>query len=96
MNPYVKSVEVLQDHRLRVLFENGERRVFDMKPFLNRGVFHRLRDPELFQAARVVAGSVEWPTELDLSYDTLYLQSVPEETEDIGPRVDSPDKSQVS
>jgi len=25
----------------------------------------------------VVAGSVEWPGEVDLSYDTLYLESKP-------------------
>jgi hypothetical protein len=25
----------------------------------------------------VVAGSVEWPGEIDLSYDTLYLESKP-------------------
>ncbi|MEJ5309313.1 MAG: DUF2442 domain-containing protein [Anaerolineae bacterium] len=80
MNPYVKSVKPQANHRLELLFENGERRVFDLKPYLGRGVFARLRNPALFQAARVVAGSVEWPGEIDLSYDTLYLQSQPLET----------------
>jgi hypothetical protein len=56
-----------------VLFENNERRRFDLKPYLGRGIFVRLRDPSLFRAARVIAGSVEWPGGLDLSYDTLYL-----------------------
>ena len=37
----------------------------------------RLRDLAIFRAARVVAGSVEWPGGLDLSYDTLYLESEP-------------------
>ena len=27
--------------------------------------------------AQVVDGSVEWPGEIDLSFDTLYLRSVP-------------------
>ena len=31
----------------------------------------------VFQAARVVAGPVEWPAEVDLSYDTLYVESQP-------------------
>ena len=48
-----------------------------MKPYLRRGVFARLRNPVTFRVARVVAGSVEWPGELDLSYDTLYLESLP-------------------
>jgi hypothetical protein len=74
MNPYVKSVKPLSNFRLDLLFENGERRIFDLSPYLGRGVFSRLQNA-LFRAARVVAGSVEWPDEVDLSYDTLYMES---------------------
>lgn len=74
MNPYVKSVRPLDEYRLEVTFENGECRIFDVKPYLYRGVFVRLQNRALFQAARVEAGSVEWPGGLDLSYDTLYLE----------------------
>jgi hypothetical protein len=74
MNPYVKNIRPLDDYRLEVVFENGERRLFDVKPYLYRGIFVRLQDRALFRAARVVAGSVEWPGGLDLSYDTLYLE----------------------
>jgi hypothetical protein len=77
MNPYVTSVRALDDHRLAVVFENGERRVFDIRPYLGLGVFARLKAPPVFRAARVVAGSVEWPGEVDLSYDTIYLGSRP-------------------
>lgn len=79
MNPYVKSVRALDGHQLALEFENGEQRVFDVKPYLSRGIFIRLQNDELFQTARVVAGSVEWPRGLDLSYDTLYLESQPVE-----------------
>lgn len=77
MNPYVEHVHPLADHRLEVVFENGERRIFDATHYLQRGVFVRLQNRATFQAARVVAGSVEWPGGLDLSYDTLYLESQP-------------------
>lgn len=77
MNPYVKSVRALDDYQLELKFENEEWRIFDLKPYLNRGIFVRLKNPALFKAARVVAGSVEWPAGLDLSYDTLYLESQP-------------------
>jgi hypothetical protein len=77
MNPYVKRVRPLDDYQLEVEFENGELRLFDMKPYLYRGVFARLQNRAAFQAARVVVGSVEWPGEVDLSYDTLYLESRP-------------------
>ncbi|MBK8047185.1 MAG: DUF2442 domain-containing protein [Anaerolineales bacterium] len=76
VNPYVRAVVALDDYWLLVVFENGEQRVFDVKPYLGRGIFARLQDRKVFDAAKVVAGSVEWPGELDLSYDTLYLGSV--------------------
>jgi hypothetical protein len=77
MNPYVKSVKPHANYHLELVFENGERRVFDLKSYLGRGVFERLQNLAVFQAARVVAGSVEWPGGVDLSYDTLYLKSQP-------------------
>jgi hypothetical protein len=77
MNPYVKLVRPLDNFRLEVVFENSERRIFDAKSYLQRGVFVRLQNHAIFRAARVVAGSVEWPGEIDLSYDTLYLESQP-------------------
>ena len=77
MNPHVKSVRALEDYELELLFDNGESRRFDVKPYLDRGIFARLRDPSAFRAVRVVAGSVEWANGLDLSYDTLYLEGRP-------------------
>jgi hypothetical protein len=77
MNPRVKTVRPLDEFCLELVFDNGELRVFDLKPYLYLGVFVRLQNPLMFRAARVVAGSVEWPGNVDLSYDTLYLESEP-------------------
>jgi hypothetical protein len=48
-----------------------------VKPYLDRGIFVRLRDQDAFRAVRVVAGSIEWANGLDLSYDTLYVEGKP-------------------
>lgn len=77
MNPYVQHVRPLDDYRLELVFENGERRIFDVRPYLHLSAFRRLENRAAFRGARVVAGSVEWPGEVDLSYDTLYLESQP-------------------
>jgi len=77
MNPYVKSVLPQDDYQILITFENGEKRIFDLKPYLNIGVFSRLQNPAIFRTVRVVSGSVEWQGEIDLSYDTLYLESKP-------------------
>ncbi len=76
MNPYVKKVKPLENYCLMLWFENGEQKIFDLKPYLNKGVFNQLKNTALFASVRVVAGSVEWANEIDLSYDTLYLEGV--------------------
>jgi hypothetical protein len=75
MNPYVKSVKPQDDYYLLLTFHNGEKRVFDLKPYLEKPVFQRLKNTAVFQTVRVVSGSVEWQGAVDLSYDTLYLES---------------------
>jgi hypothetical protein len=57
-------------------FDNEEQKIFDLKAYLNKGIFSQLKNLYLFTSAQVVAGSVEWPNGLDLSYDTLYLESI--------------------
>ena len=77
MSPLVRRVCPAADFTLEVEFETGERRSFDVTPYLHRGVFVRLQDRSVFRSARVVAGSVEWRGGVDLSYDTLYLEGQP-------------------
>lgn len=75
INPYVNSVKPLEDYCLLLTFENGEKRIFDLKPYLEKPVFRQLKNINRFRTARVVSGSVEWQGEIDLGYDTLYLES---------------------
>ena len=75
MNPYVKSIQFKDDYCLLLIFENGEKRIFDLKPYFDKPVFALLKNAALFKTARVVSGAVEWQGEIDLSYDTLYLES---------------------
>ena len=76
INPYVKKVKPLDNYCLMLWFENGEQKIFDLKPYLNKGVFNQLKNTALFASVRIVAGSVEWANEIDLSYDTLYLEGL--------------------
>ncbi|MEP6894425.1 MAG: DUF2442 domain-containing protein [Chloroflexota bacterium] len=75
MNPYVKSVKPQADYCLLLTFQNGEKRIFDLKPYFEKPVFARLKNITLFKTVRVVSGAVEWQGEIDLSNDTLYLES---------------------
>ncbi len=50
--PKVTHVKPLDDYKLNLIFETGEERVFDMKPY-RFGVFARLEDTEYFKGVRV-------------------------------------------
>lgn len=67
----IKTVKPLKEYKLLVEFENNERRTCDISQFLNIGSFKELRNEELINQVRNEGYSVEWPNELDLSFNTL-------------------------
>ena len=78
MIPEISAVRVQPDYRLLLEYENAETRLFDVTPYLDRGVFVRLKEPKLFAQARIAFGTVTWPGELDIAPETLYLRSQPQ------------------
>ncbi|MDR0995834.1 MAG: DUF2442 domain-containing protein [Tannerella sp.] len=76
MNPRVKNVKPENNYTLLLTFTNGEVRRFDMKPYLEKGLFKELKEESLFQTAHPDGLSVEWENEAALCPDTLYLGSV--------------------
>jgi hypothetical protein len=73
----VTSVKAVSDFRLVITFNTGERRCFDMRPYLQHPVFRRLENPAFFNMARVDYGTVTWPGEIDIAPETLYEHSEP-------------------
>jgi hypothetical protein len=73
----VTSVDAASGHRLVLTFNTGERRCFDMRPYLRYPVFRRLENPAFFALARVDYGTVIWPGEIDIAPETLFEGSVP-------------------
>ena len=73
----VTHVSANADHKLRLEFENGEKRIFDMRPYLAKPPFGPLNDIAIFNLARVENGTVTWPGNLDIAPETLYERSIP-------------------
>ena len=76
MNPRVVKVSANDDYCLLLEFSNGEKKTFDVSPYIGRGVFSDLSDLEMFKKVRVFLGTVQWSNGADLCPDTLYLDSV--------------------
>ena len=73
MNPRVKEVVPNKDFTITITFTNDEKGIFDVKPYLNKGIFKELNDWDLFKTAKPFMGTVQWINEQDLCPDTLYL-----------------------
>ncbi len=65
------------DYSLELWFNTGDHRLFDARPYLNRGVFTRLKNIALFKQAFVALDTVCWPGNLDIAPETLYDRSIP-------------------
>lgn len=66
-----KLVKPLSDYRIYVEVEDGRRGIFDLKPYLDRGVFRELRDEHYFKQVGILFGAVTWPHEQDIAPETL-------------------------
>ena len=77
MNPRIRAVQSLPNFLLMLTFTDGSVRSFDMKPYLNIGVFRELADVALFNSVRPFLGSIQWRNGQDLCPDTLYENSIP-------------------
>lgn len=73
----VTEVKTLPGYRIEVAFEDGKRGVFDMTPYLDKGVFRTLRNPSVFDAASLGLGTVRWPGDIDIAPERLYTDCEP-------------------
>lgn len=85
------SVKPQRDFTLLLTYDNKEKRVFDMKPILEKGgVFSRFRDYSEFSRVYLddtgaaawdidpsVDSNIVWNNKVDLCPDNCYIESVP-------------------
>ncbi len=72
----IKAVKPLTGYQLLLTFENGENRIFDMKPYLSNGIYKELKDEEKFKTVRVSFDSIQWCNKADIDPEFLYEKSI--------------------
>ena len=67
-------------------FENGASGIVDLSHLAGRGVFRAWLEGHLFEQLSISqAGALQWPGELDLCPDSLYLQMVGKSAAEVFP-----------
>jgi hypothetical protein len=79
LQPNIKAIETLSDSRLKLTYETGETRVFDVSPYIKGEWYGKLRDDLYFQKITIAHGGwgIEWPDGQDIAPHELYDLSVP-------------------
>ena len=70
----VTEVVPRDDYTLFLVFENGENGILDMKPFLDFGVFQRIKDLDRFKRVRIAFDTIEWDCGVDLDPEYIYAK----------------------
>jgi hypothetical protein len=78
MYPSVRKVTATDNYQIIVEFDNGENGILNMEPYLSFGVFNKLKDPGVFNTARVSFDTVEWVNGIDLDPKFVYEKCVKE------------------
>jgi hypothetical protein len=74
LQPKILSVQPEKDYTLRLDYETGEKKIFDVKPYIYGDWFSKLGDPAYFRSVRLVSGGIgiEWPEGQDIAPHELY------------------------
>lgn len=72
----VSSVQPQENYFLLLTFENGEKRLFDMKPYLHQGIFNELKDIKLFNTVRKSFDAIEWENKADFDPEILFQDGI--------------------
>lgn len=75
MRPRAQEVEALENYILKIKFDNGEVKEFDVKPYLNHKAFEKLKDYKEFIKVKIAGLSIEWENGADICPDELYNNS---------------------
>lgn len=66
-----------EDFTLNIVLENGEKRILDMKPYLDFGIFKKIQNYSKFKNARVSFDTIEWDEGIDIDPEFVYKKSKP-------------------
>lgn len=74
----VKSVEPLENFRVRITFQNEVQKEIDLEKFLRGDIFEPIRtDPQMFRSVKVIGGTIGWDNGADIDPDVLYYDLKP-------------------
>lgn len=74
--PSLKEAIAKENYKIELIYENGEKRVYDFSADLEHPFYQELNEVERFLKLRVVQGELLWDSGQDFCPHTLYEKSI--------------------
>ena len=77
--PKIVRLEALASYKLKLEYETGETKIFDVAPYISGSWFGKLHDENYFKSVRILPNGkgIEWRDGQDIAPHELYEESVP-------------------
>ena len=84
-----RPTTVISDCKLKLRFDDGVEGVVDLAAEVGIGIFTASNNPNHFAAVKIVHNgrALEWPGEIDLCGDALYLEITGMKPEELFPKL---------
>ena len=79
LQPKIVELEPLDAYKLKLQYETGEVRLFDVIPYISGDWFGLLKDEDYFKSVHIThdGGGIQWSEGQDIAPHELYENSVP-------------------
>lgn len=72
----ITHAEYVNDYVLRITFSNGEVRLVDFTPLMQKGICKKLQDINYFKSFTLDPFTIDWNDEIGFAPEYLYERSV--------------------
>jgi hypothetical protein len=82
------NVDVLQNYKVRLKFDDGQQGNADLSHLVGKGVFSCWNDYNTFHNVKIgSSGELVWSDQIDICPDSLYLKITDQKPEDLFPNL---------
>jgi Protein of unknown function (DUF2442) len=67
----VKNIHYCDDYTFKAVLSNGVEGLFDISPYLEKGIFVELKNKEYCKQVKINFAGIFWPHGQDFSADTI-------------------------
>ena len=78
LQPRIVQLEPLDDYKLKLQYETGEIKLFNVMPYISGDWFGLLKDKTYFKSVRIIpgGGGMQWREGQDIAPHELYEESM--------------------